>query len=104
MSDKASVSTHDCYCPLNCYKRMDYHLEKQEVLPHYPKNIKTIYDKDYKPYDANAVARDNRQLPSSNPWADRAAYSKGQMIPGAYRTFYKMEYPEKKAQPDHRDE
>jgi len=86
---------------LNVHTRYDRPLKKKDVLPHYPKQIKTIYTKDYIPSDVTAP-HTITQVDLPRKTEDGTA-AKLKNVP-AVRTAYKTEFVAKKGQPDHRDE
>jgi hypothetical protein len=91
-----SCKSHDnCYCGLNVHKRYDKPLAKQQILPHYPKQIKTVYAKDYIPLESSqpgSARTVEKRLMSMNHFADIPTTRKSKCLPATYATSYKKEF------------
>lgn len=85
---------------LNVHTRYDRPQKKKDLLPHYPKEIRTTYGKDYIPTD---VTVPHTLTIVDLPKRDDGTAAKLRNVP-AVRTAYKTEFGAKKGQPDHRDE
>jgi hypothetical protein len=101
MATQTSEKTQHASSLLNVHTRYDRPLKKKDVLPHYPKQIKTVYTKDYIPSDAN-VSHTITTVELPTKTHDGAA-TKLKNVP-AVRTAYNTEFVAKKGQPDHREE
>jgi len=86
---------------LNVHTRYDGPQKKKNLLPHYPKEIKTIYGKDFIPSDVTVPH--TLTLVDLPRRADDGTAAKLKNVP-AVKTAYKTEFVAKKGQPDHRDE
>lgn len=91
-----SCKSHDnCYCGLNVHKRYDKPLAKQQVLPHYPKQIKTVYTKDFIPQESSpqhSARTVEKRFTSLNHFADVPTTRKSKCLPATYATSYKKEF------------
>jgi hypothetical protein len=101
MATQTSEKSQYAASLLNVHTRYDRPLKKKDVLPHYPKQIKTSYTKDFIPSEGGAS---HTLTPVDLPRkVDDGTAAKLKNVP-AVRTAYKTEFVAKKGQPDHRDE
>lgn len=101
-----STCSHDCYCSVNCYKRYDGPLSKLNNAPKYPKDLKTVYTKDYIPNkfsSTRTIEKANAGNGASNMDGVQTP-RKFKALPNNFDTNYHKDYVPKHFVDTHADE